>query len=143
MTLIKYNPNYRSALPGSFKNLFDTFFYDSMEDSSVDRFLPGANVLEHEKQYEVQLAVPGMNKNDFNIDLEDGKLLISGERRFDVDENVEIHRREIRFGSFERVFHLPEDADQNKISASYQDGILKINIQKDEKKTLKHKIAVK
>jgi len=142
MTLIKYNPNYRSN-SDSFLNLFDKFFYDTLEDSSVKRFLPHANILEHEKSYEVQLAVPGMKKNEFNIDLEDGKLSISGERNRELNEKSVVHRNEINYGSFNRVFHLPEDADQSKISASYEEGILKIEIQKDAKKIMKHKITIK
>ena len=89
------------------------------------------------------MAIPGMKKDGFNIDLEDGKLHISGERNNDSNENVTVHRQEIVFGNFSRIFQIPEDADQNRISASYADGILKIQIPKDEKKTLKHKIQVK
>ena len=143
MTLIKYNPYVRNRYPGSFVNLFDKFFYDRLEDSSVDRFLPSANILESETTYEVQLAVPGMKKENFNIDLEDGKLFISGERNFEAGEGTTVHQREILQGNFKRVFHLPEDADQKKISASYVDGILYIEVQKDVKKVLKQKISVK
>ena len=143
MTLIKYNPYVGKSYPGSFVNLFDKFFYDKLEDSSADRFLPSANILETEKTYEVHLAVPGMKKEDFNIDLEDGKLFISGERRFETNEGTTVHQHEILHGSFKRVFHLPEDADQKKISASYENGILKIEVAKDVKKVLKQKINVK
>jgi HSP20 family protein len=143
MTLIKYNPNYRSNTSESFLNFFDKFFYDTLEDSSVNRFLPVANVLEHDKKYEVQMSVPGMKKNDFEIHVEDRKLRITGERNYELDEKTIVHRKELRYGNFERVFQLPEDADQNKISASYTDGILYIYIEKDVKKTQKHKIDVK
>jgi len=114
-----------------------------LEDSSVDRFLPSANILETEKAYEVQLAVPGMKKDNFNIDLEDGKLFISGERNFNTSEGTTVHHQEILQGNFKRTFHLPEDADTKKISASYIDGILYIEILKDVKKVLKQKISVK
>jgi HSP20 family protein len=143
MTLIKYNPYVRNRYPGSFVNLFDKFFYDKLEDSSTNRFLPSANILETEKAYEVQLAVPGMNKEDFNIDLEDGKLFISGERNFETSEGTTVHQSEIHQGSFKRVFHLPEDADLKKISASYENGILNIAVVRDVKKVLKQKISVK
>lgn len=109
----------------------------------MDRFLPQANILETEKTYEVHLAVPGMKKENFQIDLEDGKLHISGERNFEVSEGSTVHQQELAQGSFKRIFHLPEDADQKKISASYEDGILNIEIQKDVKKALKQKISVK
>jgi len=143
MTLMKYNPYVRNRYPGSYVNLFDKFFYDRLEDSSADRFLPSANILETENVYEVQLAVPGMKKEDFNIDLEDGKLFISGERTFETSEGTSVHQQEIPHGNFKRVFHLPEDADQKKISASYVDGVLNIEVQKDVKKVLKQKISVK
>jgi len=143
MTLIKYNPNYRRTVPGSYNSLFDKFFYDTLEDSSVNRFLPQANVLESEKHYEIHLAVPGMKKDQFNIKVEDGKLFIEGERNVEFQKNLTVHRQEINYGAFKRIFHVPEDADQNKISASYADGILSLQIQKDVKKTLKHKIEVK
>ena len=143
MTLIKYNPYVRKRYPGSSVNLFDKFFYDKLEDSSADRFLPSANILETEKAYEVQLSVPGMKKEDFNIDLEDGKLFISGEKIFETNEGTTVHQQEILHGNFKRVFHLPEDADLKKISASYLDGVLNIEVQKDVKKVLKQKISVK
>ena len=143
MTLIKYNPTRRGLVRDPFVSLFDKFFYDTLEDSSVNRFLPNANILEHEKNYEVQLAAPGMKKEDFSINLEDGKLVISGERNNVEAAGVNVHRQEILYGSFNRVFQLPEDIDDNKISASYTDGILRIEIPKDVKKTLKQKITIK
>ena len=143
MTLIKYNPYVRNHFPGSFVSLFDKFFYDQLEDSSADRFLPSANILENEKIYEVHLAVPGMKKENFSIDLEDGKLFIAGERNFEIAEGTTVHQGEILQGIFKRVFHLPEDADQKKVAASYVDGILKIEVPKDVKKVLKQKISVK
>jgi HSP20 family protein len=84
-----------------------------------------------------------MNKEDFHIDLEDGKLYISGERKFETNEGTTVHQQEILHGNFKRVFHLPEDADNKKISASYIDGILKIEVLKDVKKVFKQKIDVK
>jgi HSP20 family protein len=105
MTLIKYNPNHRSASTDPFLSLFDKFFYDTLEDSSTRRFLPQANILESEKGYEIHMAIPGMKKDGFNIDLEDGKLHISGERNTDsTGENVTVHRQEIVYGNFRRIF---------------------------------------
>ncbi|MFC2124320.1 Hsp20/alpha crystallin family protein [Bacteroidota bacterium] len=143
MAIIKYNPVLRDRVPGTFPSLFDKFFYDNLEDSSVKRFLPSADILENEKAYVVNLSVPGLNKSDFEIDLEDGKLIITGERKFEEVEGINYHRQEIQYGSFKRVFHLPEDADKNGISANYKNGILTISIKKDEKKILKQKIEVK
>ena len=143
MTLIKYNPTRRGLVRDPFVSLFDKFFYDTLEDSSVNRFLPNANILETEKYYEVHVAAPGLKKEDFNINLEDGKLIISGERNNMEAEGVTVHRQEIMYGSFSRVFQLPEDVDLNKISATYNEGILQIEIPKDVKKVVKQKITVK
>ena len=143
MAIIKYNPVYRDHVPGTFPSLFNKFFYDNLEDSSIKRFLPSADVLENENNYMVNLSVPGMSKSDFEIDLEDGKLFITGERKFEEVEGVNYHRQEIQYGAFKRVFHLPEDADKNGVSANYKNGILAIVIKKDEKKVLKQKIEVK
>ena len=143
MAITKYNPVYRDHVPGTFPSLFNKFFYDNLEDSSVKRFLPPADVFENEKSYVVNLAVPGLSKSDFDIDLEDGKLLISGERKFEEVEGVTYYRQEIQNGAFKRVFHLPEDAEQNGIGASYKNGLLTLTIKKDEKKILKQRIEVK
>ena len=143
MAIIKYNPVYRDHVQGTFPSLFNKFFYDNLEDSSIKRFLPTADVLENEKTYMVNISVPGLNKSDFEIDLEDGKLFITGERKLEEVEGVNYHRQEIQYGTFKRVFHLPEDADKNGVSANYKNGILSIVIKKDEKKVLKQKIEVK
>jgi HSP20 family protein len=143
MTLIKYNPNHRTRTSDPFSSLFDKFFYDTLEDSSARRFLPQANILESEKSYEIQMAIPGMKKDGFNIDLEDGKLHISGDRNADSGDGKTIHHQEMIYGSFKRVFQVPDDADRNGISASYGDGILTVQILKDKKKIQKHKIEVK
>ena len=143
MTLIKYNPQKRGLVRDSYVNLFDKFFYDTLEDSSVNRFLPKSNILENEKNYQLQIAVPGLKKEDFNINLEDGRLIISGERNGVDAEGVTLHRQEISFGEFRREFQLPEDIDSGKISASYNEGLLSIDIPKDVKKVIKQKIAVK
>lgn len=143
MTLIKYKPDHKKETAGVFDNLFDKFFYDAFEDSSVRRFIPDTDVLESEKNYEILLAVPGMKKDAFSIDVEEGKLHIKGERKSEIDEKVTVHQRGIGYGAFERIFHLPDNVDQNNIAAAYEDGILKVRLPKDEKKIQKYKITVK
>ena len=88
MTLIKYNPYVSNRYPGSFVNLFDKFFYDRLEDSSADRFLPSANILETEKAYTVQLAVPGMNKEDFNRNPDDENQVFENQQQKILPHNV-------------------------------------------------------
>lgn len=145
MSLIRYNPFVNDFAPTSFSTLIDRFFNDSVTRSggSAYSFVPRVDVLENEKAYEVHVAVPGMNKDDFKLDLNENVLVISGERKFSHESKDRgVHTVETQYGTFSRSFKLPEDSDGGKISASYSNGILEVNIPKDEKKTLKTTIKV-
>jgi HSP20 family protein len=99
--------------------------------------------VEAEKAFEIHVAVPGMNKEDFKLDLNDSLLTISGERKFTKEKkDNSFHSIETQYGSFSRSFTLPENVDANNISAKYVNGILEITVPKDEKKTLKTTIKV-
>lgn len=107
--------------------------------------IPHVNVSEVEDSYTLSLAVPGMTKKDFIIDVEGNMLTISAEKEENKEEKEKSYaRREYNYSSFSRSFTLPEEVVQNKIEASYQDGILKIILPKNEKEAKKiHKaIAV-
>ena len=85
-----------------------------------------------------------MEKNDFNLDVNDDTLTISGERKFENESKEKnYHSIETYFGSFKRAFHLPKDVDQNKIDATYKNGILNVILPKDAKAELKSTIKVK
>ncbi|GAB4232741.1 MAG: Hsp20/alpha crystallin family protein [Ekhidna sp.] len=142
MGLIKYNTNdYR---PTSFGSFMDRFFNDEYMGGSMATFSPKVDIAETEKEYEIQLHVPGMKKNDFNIDLNEDQLTISGERKFGNEKKEKnYHSVESFYGSFNRTFYLPDIVNRDKVDASYQDGILTITLPKDEKKVLKKQIAVK
>jgi HSP20 family protein len=90
------------------------------------------------------LAVPGVNKEDFKIDLNDNYLTISGERKFkrESKEGNNVHSVETQYGTFSRSFTLPENVDSAKISAKYNNGILEVIVPKDEKKIVKATIKV-
>merc|ERR1712118_235286 len=79
------------------------------------------------KVYIIELAAPGFQKNDFNIELEDEVLTISLDIEIDV-KNINYTRREFNYNSFKRAFNLPESANSSKIAANYESGVLKINI---------------
>jgi len=141
MSIIRYNPS--DFVPSTFSSLVDRFFNDSMVRNGGSVFSPKVDVIENENSYEVHLAVPGVSKEDFKIELNDNHLTISGERKF-TDEKKEknYHSVETQFGSFSRSFALPENVDGTKISAKYNNGILELVIPKDEKKVLKQNIKV-
>lgn len=146
MSLIKYNSALNDFVPTSFSNIIDRFFADSVArsgGSSGYSFVPRVDVVEDEKAYEIHIAVPGMNKEEFKIDLNDNFLTVSGERKFSKEKNEKnFYSLETQYGSFSRSFTLPENVDAQKISARYNNGILEITVPKDEKKTLKQSIRV-
>jgi HSP20 family protein len=131
--------------------VIDRFFNDSVarsggstSDSYRGSFVPKVDVFEEEKAFEVHVAVPGMNKEDFKIDLNEDRLTISGERKYSKEKKEDSLRSvETSYGSFSRTFTLPDNIDLNKIEAEYKNGILEITLPKDEKKIIKANIRVK
>ena len=100
---------------------------------NFDRFIPAVNVKETEKTFELEMAVPGWNKNDINIDLENDVLTISAKLDSEKSEHKDHYqRKEFHHSSFERSFTLPENADGNKIQAKQENGVLMISVPKKE-----------
>lgn len=109
--------------------------------------VPAVNVLENKDDYRLSLAVPGMKKDDFNIDIEGNMLTISCEKEEKKEEKeAKFTRKEYNYTSFSRSFTLPEEVNREKIDAKYEDGVLRLVMpKKEEAKKLassKH-IAVK
>ena len=142
MGLIKYNTNdYR---PTSFRSLVDRFLNDEFVGGAVPTFSPKVDIAESEKEFEIQLHVPGMKKGDFSIDLNEDQITISGERKFENEKKEKnFHSVESYYGTFNRTFYLPEVVNKENVDAAYQDGILTITLPKDEKKVTKKQISVK
>jgi HSP20 family protein len=144
MSLIRYNRTANDFQPISFSNLIDRFFEDSIaQRGGSSMFVPGVDIMEKEKSFEIHVAVPGMDKDDFKIDLNDSILTVSGERKFKNEKKEgEYYSIETQYGSFSRSFTLPENVDAHKIDAKYVNGVLQISLPKDEKKILKQTIKV-
>ena len=145
MNLIRYNSALNDFVPTSFSNLIDRFFNESLARTggSAYSFVPRVDVIETEKAFEIHMAVPGMNKEDFNIDLKDNYLNVSGERKFTNEKKEKnFYSIETQYGAFSLSFSLPEHVYTGKISATYVNGILEITVPKDEKKALKTTIKV-
>ncbi len=143
MKLVRYNPGLisRTAI---FGDLIDRYFNDSISVNGGSQFTPQVDVVESKENYEIQLAIPGMEKNDFHVDVNDDTLTISGERKFEnQSKEKNYHSLETYFGSFKRSFNIPKVVDQNKIDATYKNGILNVILPKDAKVELKSKIKVK
>lgn len=145
MSIARYNSTLNDYVPTTFSNMIDRFFNDSLSRTggSASSFVPKVDIVENEKAFELHVAVPGMSKDDFKIDLNDNYLTVSGERKFTREKNDNTFRSiETQFGTFSRSFSLPDNVDATKISAKYNNGILEITVPKDEKKTLKTTIKV-
>lgn len=145
MSIVKYNSMLNDFVPTSFSNMIDKFFADSVARTggSVYSFVPRVDIIEEEKAFEIHVAVPGMNKEDFKIDLNENYLTISGERKQVREKKENLFRSyETQYGSFSRSFSLPDNVDAGKIGAQYVNGILVVSVPKDEKKALKQTIKV-
>ena len=141
MNLIRYNAN--DFVPTSFSNMIDRFFNESLARTGGSTFVPKVDFLESEKAFELHVAAPGLNKEDFKIDLNDNVLTVSGERKLkDEKKEKNFYSLETSYGSFSRSFSLPDNVDSKKITAAYNNGILELTIPKDEKKVLKTTIQV-
>jgi HSP20 family protein len=111
----------------------DILGYTKKELSSLESTLPSANVDETEKDYTIELAIPGMKKEDLNVELRRNVLTISSEKRNEKEEKDDVKnyvRKEFSYQSFKRSFTLPDSADENSVKASYHDGILHIEVGK-------------
>ena len=121
------------------QNWLPTFFNDFFDNDwmlKANATAPAINVIENEKDYKVELAAPGMTKEDFNIQLgNEGELTITMEKKSDTkeepkNENKKYLRREFSYTKFQQSFVLPDDVDKAKISASVNAGVLTIDLPK-------------
>lgn len=145
MSLVRYNSALNDFVPTSFGNLIDRFFNESVSRAggSAYSFVPRVDIVEEEKAFQIHVAVPGVNKEDFKLDVNDNLLTISGERKFQKEKKENnFHSIETQYGTFSRSFSLPENVDVNNITAKYNNGILEITVPKDEKKVVKTTIKV-
>jgi HSP20 family protein len=95
---------------------------------------PSADISETDTAYLIKAEIPGVNKEDVKVTLQDGMLTIQGERKMEKEEkNKKFHRIERSYGSFVRSFRLPEDADESAVRAEFKDGMLNVTLIKSAK----------
>jgi HSP20 family protein len=136
-TLTKRSNSYFPLIPSLIKSLFsrDLMDWSNMNFSSTNTTLPTVNVKETNDEYEIEVAAPGMKKDDFKLNLENNQLTIASERKNEKElkEDDNYTRREFSYQSFQRIFAIPEHiVDGDKISAKYNDGILHVRLPKRE-----------
>lgn len=143
-TLVKSNNNYYNELP----SIFDDFsVLRNLFQQGVSKpvnSLPSVNVKETDAAYELEIAAPGLSKEDFKVDIDGQTLTISAEKESKKEEKQDTYtRKEFSYSSFKRSFNLPErTVETDKITAKYVDGVLLLNIPKTEAVNNNKRISV-
>ena len=139
MTLIRWHR------PAHLADMFQNFFESDFNDVFTRKFTdPAANIIENQESFQLDLAAPGMKKDDFKINLENNILTISSEVENEkLEEGKNYTRNEFFYGSFTRSFTLPKTIDLEKITADYENGILKVMLPKKEEAKLEVKKEIK
>ncbi len=149
MSLIRRNRGLgtRSLFPSTllqddFFNLDWPFIEMGNGDTFSSDFIPAANIREDEKEFIVELSVPGYQKKEIHVEVDNNNCLrINGEREDEYSKETENYtRREFSRGSFSRSFQLPESIKDDKISAKCQDGVLRVELPKKESAIINKKV---
>ncbi|PIQ61404.1 MAG: heat-shock protein [Bacteroidetes bacterium CG12_big_fil_rev_8_21_14_0_65_60_17] len=143
--LVRFSPRHdMNRLQRDFDRLFGTFFpgFDEDADQNVS-WTPHLDVLETEDAYVLEMDVPGVSRDDIQINLQDGVLTVSGERASrEVSENDNVVRVERHAGRFFRSFRLPKKINEQKIEARHENGVLMVTLPKvEESKPRKIKVS--
>ncbi len=144
MALAVYNPFRIIESSLSRDPFFREFFREAERNGDVSLVLaPRMNVAERAGAYEVVLEVPGLAKEDVNIEVNEGRLVVWGEKKSErEDKDKKVHVREITYGSFRRELSLPEDVQEDGIQAAYENGHLKLTLPRVDKKKTARKVAL-
>lgn len=133
----------RSYKPFLWSSLFDDDFFPVVSHRSTS--MPAVNIREDDKTFTLDLAVPGIDKKDLNIEINEDVITISSEHKEEKEERRDdFKRREFSYSSFCRSFYLPENVNKEKIEANYRDGILSVILpkEKEEKTRLSRQINI-
>ncbi len=128
----------RSFRPFYMPDIFNDGFFSGFADKTNS--MPAVNIRENEKSYLLDLAIPGIDKKDLKIDINEDVLTISSETKNETEESNDGYRRkEFSYSSFCRNFYIPENVNRDKIEANYKDGVLAVSLPKQEEE--KNKIT--
>jgi len=142
MNLIRFNQHPVNMLSELMEDFDRNFFFRSQETRAN---MPSVNIIETEEGFSLELAAPGLKKEDFKINLDNNILSISAETQNESEEKTEkMIRKEFSYNSFRRSFSLPKAIDLEKIKADYKDGILSVGLPKREeaKVAINREIAI-
>jgi HSP20 family protein len=123
----------RMDFANQIENMFSDFWRWPFVDRQMDGFVPATDIEETDKEFRIVFELPGMEKKDIKVSVEDNVLTVSGARKERSEEKGKNYvRSEIRCGSFSRSFSLPRAVDVSNVSADYKDGLLTVTLQKTE-----------
>ena len=139
MNLVRWNPwREMSTLQHRINHLLNEPFLRNDGDEEglpMSTWYPAVDMFDNGDRIVIKAELPGMDKKDISVDVEDRVLTLSGERNYDNEVNEEnYYRRERAHGTFRRVFNLPADVNSDDIKADFKDGVLKVEIPKPEEK---------
>ncbi|WP_432712735.1 Hsp20/alpha crystallin family protein [Pedobacter sp.] len=146
MSLIKFENGPRErVLTTGFNDIFESMFNDSFLSDRMMTKVPAVNVSETDDHYMIEMAAPGLKKDDFKVKLDKNLLTVSVEQQKQQEQtNKQYNKREFSYSSFVRSFALPDTADDAGIEAKYTDGILTIAVaKKEEAKQISREIEIK
>lgn len=128
MSLLKRN---NVLFPALFNDMMSPDWFGGLENERTH--VPAVNIKENENGFELQMAIPGLHKDDVNIEIDENVLTISSEVKTETESKEESYtRKEFTYGSFKRSFTLPETIDEDKINAIQENGVLKLTLPKKE-----------
>jgi HSP20 family protein len=133
----------RSFRPFYMPNLFDDDFFPVLTNRTSS--MPAVNIREDEKNFFLDLAIPGIDKKDLKIDINEDVLTISSETKNENEESRDGYKRkEFSYSSFCRSFYIPENVEREQIEANYKDGILSVALpkQKEEKNKITREVKI-
>jgi len=123
----------RSFRPFYMTNFFDGEFSPMLSNNNAKSTMPAVNIREDDKNYVLDFAIPGSDKKDLKIDMNEDILTISSEMKNESEENKDGYKRkEFSYSAFSRSFYIPENVDREKIGANYKDGVLTVSLPKQE-----------
>ncbi|MES2617954.1 MAG: Hsp20/alpha crystallin family protein [Bacteroidota bacterium] len=135
MVLLKSKPGLimnDAFIPSSFHSLINDFLNEGKTSATATGFTPHADIIEKQSHFEIQMALPGLKKEDVKIHVEGDQLTVSGEKQTTaLAENEKVHKREIHFGKFSRTFNLGK-VNKTKVEAKFENGVLTLTLPKLE-----------
>ncbi|MCJ7800807.1 MAG: Hsp20/alpha crystallin family protein [Candidatus Marinimicrobia bacterium] len=135
MTLIRWNPARQRMMPtvAEWDRLMSDFVGDRLEDTELTNWTPAVDITEDNDSFVVTADLPGLTKKDISINIKENMLTISGERKSEIkDEKRNYCRTERRYGAFKRSFQLTDQVLADKITATFKDGVLTVDVTKAE-----------